>query len=139
AVAAVPALAAGVQSPSADELARRVQAHYATVRDFTADFELAQTSGLLPREAVDRGHVEEKKPGRMRWTFTTGDRTQVVSDGVRTYSYFPRDKYVAIAPLPAGNEASPALRFLTGRGDITRDFTASLPGASPDDEWHLAL
>lgn len=139
AVAAAPGLTAGGQSLSPDDLARRIQAHYATVRDFTADFELAQASGLLPREAIDRGRVEVKKPGRMRWTFTTGDRNQVVSDGVRTYSYFPRDKYVAIAPLPAGDDASTALLFLTGRGDITRDFTASLPGEPPPGEWHLAL
>ena len=67
---------------SAAALATRVQARYATVRDFTADFTLRQRSGLLPRESEDRGKVAIKKPDRMRWTFATGSQSQVVADGV---------------------------------------------------------
>jgi outer membrane lipoprotein carrier protein len=125
--------------PPAAELAARVQNHYATVRDFTADFTLTQTSGLVKRGATDRGTVVIKKPNRMRWTFETGNHSQVVADGTRIYSYFPQDKYVQQTPLPKGDQASTALLFLAGRGDLTRDFTASLPSDQPPGEWHLRL
>jgi len=126
-------------TPSAVDLAARVQARYATVRDFTADFTLKQRSGLLPRDSEDRGKVAIKKPDRMRWTFATGNQSQVVADGVQIYSYFPKDKYVQVAPMPKGNNASTALLFLAGRGDITRDFTAQLPADQPTVEWNLRL
>lgn len=136
---AAAATAASAQTPTAVDLAAKIQAHYATVRDFTADFTLEQTSALLPKPSNDKGTVQVKKPGRMRWTFTTGDKNEMVADGTRMYSYFPRDKYVLVTPMPKDDEASTALLFLTGRGDITRDFTATLPSPQPADEWQLLL
>ncbi len=125
--------------PEASALAARVQARYATVRDFTADFTQTEVNPLLPKPVVDRGQVKVLKPSRMRWTYTTGDRNEFVSDGTRQYSYFRRDRYVQISPLPGEGEASTALLFLAGRGNLVRDFTATLPSDQPDDEWRLVL
>ena len=41
--------------------------------------------------------------------------------------------------MPAGDDASTALLFLAGRGNLTRDFTASLPADQPAGEWRLTL
>lgn len=140
AVIAVGTLAARPQdAPTATALAARVQAHYATVRDFTAVFTLTHSDPLMPKPVTDRGEVKVKKPDRMRWTYTTGDRQQFVSDGTMTYAYFPRDRYVERAAVPRENQASTAIQFLAGRGDITRDFTASLPADQPAGEWRLLL
>lgn len=125
--------------PSASALAARVQARYRTVRDFTAAFTQTETNALLPKPVVDRGEVKVLKPSRMRWTYTSGDRNEFVSDGTRQYSYFRRDRYVQITAVPRDDEASTALLFLAGRGDITRDFTASLPADQPAGEWRLVL
>lgn len=129
---------ATVQTPTAADLASRIQAHYSQVRDFTATFTLSQSSGLLPRATVERGTVRIKKPGRMRWLYTS-DKKEFVADGTMLYSYFPRDKHVNVHALPKGNEASTALLFLTGRGDLSRDFTSTVPAAQPAGEWHLDL
>ena len=70
----------------------------------------------------------------MRWTFNTDDRRQFIADGVRIYSYFPKDKYVMQSPMPKDDEASTALLFLSGRGHLVRDFTpAVVPGAAPGE------
>jgi outer membrane lipoprotein carrier protein len=135
--AAVPA--AAQNAPTASELAARVQAHYVTVKDFTADFTLVQTSSRLPKAVEERGQVKVKKPSRMRWTYQTSDKQEFVSDGTRLYSYFPRDKYVTTSPLPKGDEVSTALLFLAGRGDLTRDFAAAVPDEQPAGEWRLLL
>lgn len=127
------------QVPAAPDLATRIQARYATIRDFTANFSQRETSPLLPKPVVERGTVKVKKPGRMRWTYTTGDRNETVSDGTTLYSYFRADRHVSTSPLPADNEASTALLFLTGRGNLARDFTASLPADQPAGEWRLEL
>jgi outer membrane lipoprotein carrier protein len=130
----------GAQSaPSADALAARVQERYDTVRDFTADFTLAQSGGLVMRGAFDRGTVAIRKPGYMRWVFTTGSKNEVVSNGVQIYSYFPQDKYVQIQPMPKDDTAPSGLLLLSGRGKITRDFTPALPADQPQGEWRLLL
>ena len=132
------AAGAAGQAPSAADLAARVQAHYAQVRDFTASFTLTQSSALLPRPTIERGSVKVKKPGRMRWLYTA-DKKEFVADGSMLYSFFPRDKYVNVNPLPKGEDASTALLFLTGRGDLARDFTSTLDGDQPAGEWRLNL
>lgn len=123
--------------PAADALATRVQARYATIRDFTADFTLTTTSKLSLGGGTDRGRVIVKKPVRMRWTLETGSRHEVVSDGARLYNYFPKDKVVNEVAL--NDQTSTALLLLTGRGDITRDFTSKMAANQPPAEWRLTL
>lgn len=135
--AAGSAISAGQAAPSADALATRIQARYATIRDFTADFTLTTTSGLSLGGGSDRGKVIVKKPLRMRWTLATGSRHEVVSDGTRLFNYFPKDKVVNEVSL--SDQTSTALLLLTGRGDLTRDFTARMVAAQPPDEWRLTL
>jgi outer membrane lipoprotein carrier protein len=126
-----------VQTPSAAELAAKIQARYETVRDFTADFTLTTTSSLAIGAGSDRGKVIVKKPVRMRWTLQTGSQHEIVSDGTTIYNYFPKDKIVNEAPLK--EQTSTALLLLTGRGDLTRDFVPSLGKDQPPTEWRLTL
>jgi outer membrane lipoprotein carrier protein len=126
--------------PSAAELAAKVQAHWSTVRDFSADFSLTQSSSLRPVTRVEEGQVRIKKPLMMRWDYSTSTKDQFVSDGTNLYLYHRQDRYVDVSRLPAENESSTWLLFLAGRGDLTRDFVASLPERDPPaDEWHLRL
>jgi len=139
-IAALATLAAdGQNAPSATELAARIQARQQTIRDFTADFTWKTASPLLPREPEERGKLKIKKPGRMRQTLETGDRNEFVADGKDLYLYFRRDGYVQVTPLPAGDQASTWSLFLSGRGDIVRDFTPRLAPSQPPGEWHLLL
>lgn len=140
AAAVQPGQSTGAEArTNANDLAGRIQAHYSTVRDFTADFLLTSTSPLAPKPLMERGSVKVKKPGRMRWLWATADRKEFVADGVQLYSYFPKDRYVMVTPLPKGDQASTALLFLTGRGDLTRDFTSTVAPGAPEAEWWLAL
>lgn len=132
-------VAASQSTPSAAELAARIQTHYNTVKDFTADFTLSHTSTMFPRPVNERGRVKVKKPGRMRWDYSTDQKQQFVSDGTTMYSYFPKDRYVVVTPIPKGDDVPTALLFLTGRGNLSRDFTASLAAAQPDGEWQVEL
>lgn len=131
-------LTAQAQPPAAD-LAARIQTRYTTVRDFTADFTLVQTSALVTRPAQDRGRVSVKKPGKMRWVFVTGNKSEVVADGSQIYSYFPEDRLVRVVPQPTGDAASSPLLLLTGRGDLTRDFTPTPKQQLVEGAWRLTV
>jgi outer membrane lipoprotein carrier protein len=118
------------QQPSAADLAQSLQKKYSSIRDFSADFVHTYRGGVLKKQVTEKGHLLIKKPGRMRWDYTIPEVKQFVSDGVKVYSYIPADKQVMVGTVPQENSASTPALFLTGKGDLTRDFTAS-PGELP--------
>ena len=121
-----PAPAAAL--PGADDaqaLAASIQRHYEQIRDFRADFTHTYEGGVLRKKTVESGQMAIRKPGRMRWTYTSPERKVFVSDGVKLYSYVPADKQVYVATVPTGDDASTPALFLAGKGHLTRDFTAS--------------
>ena len=130
--------AAAPQSPSASDLASRVQQRYASVRDFSASFTQTYQGGVLKQKTTERGNLLIKKPGRMRWTYTSPERKEFVSDGRQLYSYLPADKQVYVNDVPAGGGDTSAMLFLAGRGDVTRDFSAQI-AAQDETTYTLKL
>jgi outer membrane lipoprotein carrier protein len=61
----------------------------------------------------------------MRWEYSAPDEKLFVSDGVKIYSYIPQDKQVIVATVPRGDQASTPALFLAGKGNLSRDFSAS--------------
>ena len=118
-------------APTPAELARAIQQKYDTVRDFSASFVHSYRGGVLRKEATERGTMQVKKPSRMRWVYESPERKEFVADGSRIYSYIPEDKQVIIAPVPADGEATTPALFLSGHGNLVRDFTSAFP-AEPD-------
>lgn len=110
---------------SATDLAQAVQRKYATIRDYSTDFVHTYRGGVLRKTLTEKGRLLIKKPGRMRWDYTSPERKQFVSDGVKVYSYIPADKQVIVGTVPQDGATTPAL-FLAGKGDVTRDFTPSM-------------
>ena len=125
--------------PNPTDLAKKLQARYQTVRDFTADFSQTYQGALLRKAVTERGKLLLKKPSRVRMTYEAPEKKVFVSDGSQFYSFFPADKAGSVTPLPKPGESSTALLFLAGQGDLVRDFTASLPADQPQGEWHLRL
>jgi outer membrane lipoprotein carrier protein len=114
------------QVPTADGLARDLQKRYDRVSDFSADFVHSYRGGVLKQQATERGRVLVKKPGKMRWEYTSPEKKLFVSDGRKIYSYVPLDRQVVVATMPSDERAPTPALFLTGKGDLTRDFTVSI-------------
>ena len=118
--------AAGQPVPAAQELAAALQKKYDSIRDFSADFTQLYEGGVLRRKSTpERGTVYVKKPGKMRWNYEAPEKKVFVSDGRQIQLYVPADKQVMVSPLPADDQATSAVLFLMGRGDLTRDFNVS--------------
>ncbi len=116
-----PTLLGAQAAPAPDAIARSLQQRYEGIRDFSADFVHVYRGGVLRTETREQGTVSVKKPGRMRWVYTTPERKEFVADGEKIYSYIPQDRQVHIMSQDQAN--TPAL-FLAGQGDLVRDFTA---------------
>jgi outer membrane lipoprotein carrier protein len=122
------ALATGIAAqskPAPEALAKSLQQRYQGIKDFSASFVHNYRGGVLKTQTQERGTVIVKKPSRMHWTYTTPEKKEFVSDGVKVYSYIPEDKQVIITDVPADDQATTPAMFLAGKGDIVRDFSAS--------------
>jgi outer membrane lipoprotein carrier protein len=120
----LPAIPHAQPRPSAETLANLLQKRYQGVRDFSADFTHTYRGGVLRTQTTERGTVSIKKPGLMRWLYTSPEKKEFVSDGRKIYSYLPQDKQVIVVSVPSDNQATTPALFLAGKGDIARDFTA---------------
>ena len=129
--AAAGGLTLGAADLTAPELAAALQRKYAGIKDFSADFAHTYEGGVLRKQITERGHLLVKKPGMMRWDYSTPEPKQFVSDGVKMYSYIPQDKQVIVAAVPPDEDAPTPTLFLAGKGNVTRDFTPSLVDAPP--------
>ena len=123
---AVLAQAVGAADTRATQLAGDLQRKYAAIKDFSADFVHTYAGGVLKKQITESGRVLIKKPGKMRWEYTKPEQKLFVSDGVKMYSYLPQDKQAIVTSVPQGDEATTPMLFLTGKADLTRDFTASI-------------
>lgn len=124
-LALVPAVATAQSRPPAADVARSLQGKYDRVKDFTADFTHTYEGGVLKRKSSERGTVQIKKPGLMRWEYAVPEKKTFVSDGKKIYSYVPADKQVIVSDVPAADEATTAVLFLAGKGNLVRDFNIS--------------
>jgi outer membrane lipoprotein carrier protein len=135
-------LALGAADSTAPELAAALQRKYDGIKDFSADFSHTYEGGVLHKQITERGHLLVKKPGKMRWDYSTPETKQFVSDGLKMYSYIPQDKQVIVATVPPDEDAPTPTLFLAGKGNVTRDFTPSLaetPAGMPAGSRALKL
>ena len=80
----------------------------------------------MKKEITESGRLLVKKPGKMRWEYKAPEPKLFVSDGVKVYSYIPQDKQVFVSSMPPGDQLGTPTMFLTGKGNLARDFTVSL-------------
>ena len=114
--------------PTAPELAQALQRKYDAVKDFSADFVHTYQGGVLKKRLTERGRLLVKKPGKMRWDYTSPEEKLFVSDGSKVYFYIPADKQVVLSRVPPDAEATTPTLFLAGKGRLTDDFTPTLIG-----------
>jgi outer membrane lipoprotein carrier protein len=132
--------AAAQARPPAVETARALQQQYDRVKDFTASFTHTYAGGVLGKTSTEKGTVQIAKPAKMRWEYTTPEKKLFVADGRKVYSYIPADKQVIVSDIPSDDEATTAVLFLAGKGNLTRDFTVSYDtAAETPGTWALRL
>ena len=127
-----------ITAPAA-EVAAALQRKYDTIKDFSATFTQIYEGGVLRRKAIEGGTVYIKKPGKMRWDYTTPQKKLFVSDGETLFMYFPDDKQVMKNPVPDQEQATSAVLFLMGKGNLTRDFDVRYGDGGTPDTYVLRL
>jgi outer membrane lipoprotein carrier protein len=70
----------------------------------------------------ESGELTLRKPGRMRWDYSTPTGKLFVSDGKDVYLYTPESHRVERTKLKASDDMRAPLAFLLGKLDFAKDF-----------------
>jgi outer membrane lipoprotein carrier protein len=114
-----------------DQLINALQAKYNKLSSLAADFAQVYTppSGRAKRES---GRLLLKKPGKMRWDYTSPETKLFISDGKWLYEYVPAEKYATRSSVKEAGDLRAPFAFLLGRGNLRREFKhIEFAGESP--------
>jgi len=118
-LAVLPAIAA-----SNDELTRilkGVQDRYNHAKTLQVSFNETYTVQGRPRQ-TESGTLTLRKPGRMRWDYSTPAGKLFVSDGKDVFLYTPEGKRVEKMKLKESEDMRAPLAFLLGKLDFLKEF-----------------
>jgi outer membrane lipoprotein carrier protein len=120
--------APAAQRLNADAVVARVQTFYVDAQRLTALFRQTYTNTTFGKQSVSDGKLWIKKPGKMRWDYRGNQRKvnkSFISDGTTLWAVEHDNKQVFKKDLEE-DMLPVAVTFLYGKGDLARDFRASL-------------
>jgi outer membrane lipoprotein carrier protein len=104
-----------------DQLVNSLQTKYQRLNTLTAEFtQIYNAPGERTRR--ESGQLQLKKPGKMRWDYTTPETKLYVSDGKTIYEYIPADRTATRTRAKETDDWRAPFMFLLGRGNLRRDF-----------------
>ena len=98
-----------------------IQDRYNHAKTLEVNFTETYTVQGRPRQS-ESGVLTLRKPGRMRWDYTTPPGKLFLSDGKNVYLYTPDSKRVEKMPLKESEDMRAPLAFLLGKLDFQREF-----------------
>lgn len=125
---ATPAVAPAAKGSPADEIVQKLQQRYDATKDLTANVVQEMEIASFGRKMTSKGMVYFKRPGRMRWDMSDGQRQTIVADGTYLWLYQPSEQQVYKAPFSAAFQSATPVSFLTGIGRIADDFAVTQDG-----------
>jgi outer membrane lipoprotein carrier protein len=100
---------------------RGVEARYNRAKTLQVLFNESYIGQGRPRQS-ESGLLTLRKPGRMRWDYSTPPGKLFVSDGKQVYLYNPQLNRAERMPLKASEDMRAPLAFLLGKLDFDKEF-----------------
>jgi len=125
--------------PTLDEAVQRLEGTYKGIRELKADFQQSAFNRTLSQTLEAKGTLYLRKPGKLRWEYTTPTPQEIVSDGKQLWVYTPELKQVNVSAAPQAL-AGPAGTLLQGLGHVREQFHVRfLNPAQPADADGLVV
>lgn len=122
-----------VSKETAESMVAKVQGFYLNTKFLEARFRQIITNKTFGRDTISDGKVYLAKPGKMRWDYYKTKKKKkkavytksFISDGKTLWAVLVEDKQYYKKDL-SSDMLPVAVSFLTGQGDLNRDFNATL-------------
>lgn len=88
----------------------------------TLQLSFTESYQLRGRQLVEKGELFLRKPGRMRWQYTSPPGKLFISDNKFIYSYTPQDRRAEKMKMKETDDMRAPLAFLLGRLQFNEDF-----------------
>ncbi|MGB4598836.1 MAG: outer membrane lipoprotein carrier protein LolA [Trichlorobacter sp.] len=127
-----------------NEVVATLEAGYADLRDLQAGFSQTTTLAGFPKPQKGHGELALRRPAAAAAQFRfdySAPKQLIVSDGRQVWFYQPDQRQVLISSLDGmfkgGNGI--ALAYLTGLGNVSKDFSAALARTPQDKQGNYLL
>ena len=104
------------------ETVKAIQKNYELVQTLKANFEQKAFVKMLNRTEITRGNVQIKKPGKMKWIYSSPDPQVLISDQKNLWLYAPEEEEVTKIPIENVYSSNTPALFLAGQGILTDIF-----------------
>jgi outer membrane lipoprotein carrier protein len=107
--------------PDLDSSLRAIENRYNHAQSLKLNFSETYVTSRRPAQA-ESGVLYLRKPGRMRWEYSTPAGKIFLADGKDTWLYTPEDHRAEKASLKLSEDDRAPLAFLLGKLDFHKDF-----------------
>jgi len=132
------ALADLAGDPKLAQLLRAVEARYNRAQSLKLDFSETYAAPGHPVQ-TESGTLYLRKPGRMRWEYSSPAGKLYVSDGKDVYLYTPEDHRAEKSKLKESEDMRAPLAFLLGKLNFRKEFKSFSARPEGEDTWITAL
>jgi outer membrane lipoprotein carrier protein len=107
---------------TAQAVLAEMQSRYVKTNEFEASFLQEYIGKVMKKSQKGEGKVYFKKKGMMRWDYNTPNQ-KFITNGRTLWYYQPEENHVFVSDMAKVLKERTPLSFLSGEGDISRDFT----------------
>jgi len=122
-LACLPGICLPIQAANVDlqALLKGIEQRYNRAKTLQVQFNESYSVQGQARKS-ESGELTLRKPGRMRWDYTTPQGKVFLSDGKDVYLYTPNTHRVETTKLKASDDMHAPLAFLLGKLDFSKEF-----------------
>jgi outer membrane lipoprotein carrier protein len=132
--AAFPALAANSEL---DSLLKKIETRYNQAGSLKLVFSETYAGVRRPVQ-TESGVLYLRKPGRMRWDYTSPKGKVFLSDGKEVFEYTPGDQQAVKSKLKQTEDMRAPLAFLLGKLDFKKEFKSFQTKPDAAGTWIVA-
>lgn len=131
----LPAVCAFAADTGLDPLLKTVERRYNRAQTLEVLFNESYKGPGQPRR-TEAGKLLLRKPGRMRWDYTSPQGKLFVSDGKNLWLYTPANNRIEKMKLKESEDMRAPLAFLLGKLDFSKDFR-NIQGAPEGNDTRI--
>lgn len=113
-------LAAQSHPTDARQVAANIDARYNAMKSLRAEFTENYSGGGIRRS--ESGTLWIKKPGKMRWDYSSPQKKIFVTDGATAWFYVPGERQARRTPLKKLDDLRSPLRYLLGHTKLEKEL-----------------